>query len=281
MEICKYCNENEAIKNSHIIPSFVYEWVKKTAPTRFMRATHEPNVRLQDGSKSALLCLNCEHKFSQIEDEFKRQYFSKVANYRTPCPEKIDITQGVLKCIYIIAWRSLANIVYFPTENDYRDDEIKRFPLLLEEIKKSIENDNFLAFKAHLILCTKEVLIRLNFPKVPWHMYERSVTSEPRIWDNWLRFILFIQIPFSIIVFEIVPNENDSWAGTQLSEREYIDVSKIESAPHYVVKLIEHFYEQFLESKKKMSPAQIKKIEDDFRNADPNCGAFKSMSKRW
>ena len=29
MELCKYCKESEAIKNSHIIPSFIYEWVKK------------------------------------------------------------------------------------------------------------------------------------------------------------------------------------------------------------------------------------------------------------
>lgn len=281
MEICKYCNENEAIKNSHIIPSFVYEWVKSTAPTRFMRATHEPNVRLQDGSKSALLCLYCEKKFSKVEDEFKRQYFSKVANYRKPCPAKIEITQGVLKCIYIMAWRSLADTVYFPKENDYKDEEIKEFPSLLEEIKKSIENNNFLAFKAHVIPCTKEVLFRLNFPQVPLHMYERSVTSEPRIWNNWLRFILYIQIPFSIIVFEIVPNEDDPWVGTQLSEGEHLELTKIESAPQYVSALIDHFYEQFLESKKKMSAVQIKKIEDDFKSADPNCGAFKSMNKRW
>ncbi|HHQ6722811.1 TPA: hypothetical protein ACSTNG_002585 [Serratia fonticola] len=281
MEICKYCNKNEAIKNSHIIPSFVYEWVKSTAPTRFLRATHEPNVRLQDGSKSALLCLYCEQKFSKIEDEFKSQYFSKVANYRKPCPEKIEITQSVLKCIYIMAWRSLADTVYFPKENDYKDEEIKEFPSLLEEIKKSIENNDFLAFKTHLIPCVKKVLLRLNFPQVPWHMYERSVTSEARIWNNWLRFILYIQIPFSIIVFEIVPNEDDPWVGTQLSEGEHLELTKIESAPQYISTLIEHFYEQFLESKNKMSTVQIKRIEDDLKNADPNCGAFKSMNKYW
>ncbi|EIV8646471.1 TPA: hypothetical protein NJ448_004790 [Vibrio parahaemolyticus] len=281
MEICKYCEEKEAINNSHIIPSFVYDWVKITSPTGYVRSTNEPNLRKQDGLKSALLCLDCERKFSTVEDGFKKEYFSKVANYRKPCPDELKLSSNIIKCIYIMAWRSLADTVYFPVENDYTDEEIAKFPSLLEKMKVALETENFSNFKSHIIPCTKEVLTRLNLPKVPWHMYERSVTAEPRIWDNWERFILYIQIPFSIIVFEIVPNDNDSWVGTQLEGRSKLSLREIESVPPYVGAQINHFFSEFVKSNSKITDVQRKKMNDDFAKADPNCGSFKTMRKTW
>jgi len=90
-------------------------------------------------------------------------------------------------------------------------------------------------------------------------MYERSVTAEPRIWDNWERFILYIQIPFSIIVFEIVPNDNDSWVGTQLEGRSKLSLREIESVPPYVGAQINHFFSEFVKSNSKITDVQRKK----------------------
>ncbi|EJG0767667.1 hypothetical protein HYO33_23550 [Vibrio parahaemolyticus] len=281
MELCKYCKEKEAIKNSHIIPSFVYEWIKVTSPTGYMRTTDEPNLRKQDGLKSALLCLDCERDFSKLEDVFKKEYFSKVANYRKPCPDVLDISVDTIKCIYIMAWRALADALYFPKENEYTDGEISRFPVLLDEMKNAIETGSFTKFRAHAIPCTKEVLTTLNLPKVPWHMYERSVTAEPRIWDNWERFVLYIQIPFSIIVFEIVPNTDDPWVGTQLENVDKIVLNDIESVPDYVGALVNHFYKAFVDSNDEISDVQRKKMAEDVEKADPNCGSFKTMKKSW
>ncbi|KZN12354.1 hypothetical protein OA79_16855 [Marinomonas sp. TW1] len=281
VENCKYCLKEEAIENSHIIPSFVFEWIKMTSATKVMRSADNPNLRVQDGQKSALLCSVCEGKFAKVEELFKKEYFSKVANYRSLCPEELDITPSIIKCIYIIAWRSLADAVYFPRDHQYTDEEFLQFPSLLDEIKDAIETGSFSKFKTHVIPCTKEVLTKLGLPQVPWHHYERSVTAEPRIWDNWERFILYIQIPFSIIVFEIVPNEDDAWVGTQLEGRSKIKLSEIESVPSYLATQVEHFYQAFVDAKSKLSDTQLKKIQDDVSNAGPNNGSFKTMKKSW
>lgn len=281
MECCKYCKEKEAIKNSHIIPSFVYEWIKKTSQTGYIRTTNEPNIRKQDGLKSALLCLDCEREFAKIEEVFKKEYFSKVANYRKPCPEELDISVDTIKCIYIMAWRALADALYFPKDNEYTDAELLQFPLLLDKMKNAIKMGDFTNFRTHAIPCTKEVLTTLNLPKLPWHIYERSVTAEPRIWDNWERFVLYIQIPFSIIVFEIVPNNNDPWDGTQLENIDKIVLNKIKTVPSYVGSLVNHFYKGFVDSNNKISDVQRKKVEEDMKKADPNCGSFKTMNKQW
>ncbi|EGQ8080032.1 hypothetical protein [Vibrio aestuarianus] len=281
MELCKYCGKHEAIENSHVIPKSVYDWLKSTGPTPYIRSTHNPNKREQDGVKSPLLCSNCEGEFSKLEDDFKAEFFNKVANYRVPCPDEIRITESILVCFYVIAWRVLADAYYFPNDNEYTEEEFNKFPSLLERIKCAIENKEFSEFKTHVIPCTKDVLTRVKMPQVDWHVYERTITAEPRIWDDWLRFVIYIQIPFSIIVFEVVPNENDAWIGTRIEGTDVLRLPQIESVPVYVHKILLHFYEQFLESKNNLSPKQQDLIKKGVENADPNCGSFKTMRKTW
>ncbi len=281
MEICKYCQEKDAIKYSHIIPSFVYKWIKETAATGYMRNNHEPNLRQQDGPKAPLLCVDCEKLFSEVENSFKKDYFTKVANYQNRCPEIVNITPEIIICIYTIAWRVLANEYYFPIENDYTEEEIARFPSLLENMKQSIDRSDFSTYKTHIVPCTKDVLTRLKLPQIDWHFYERSAAAESRIWNNWERFIVFIKIPFSIIVFEIVPNNSDPWIGTQLEGNDCIALSKIGVVPSYVGALVNHVNDQFNATKNEVSEVQHKKILDDFRNAHPNSGSFKTRQKTW
>lgn len=281
MKLCKYCKEREAIENSHIIPSFVYKWLKDTSPTGFIRSTDKPNKRKQDGLKSPLLCIECEKEFSEIENSFKKEIFSKLANYRKPCPELLRISESARKCIYVIAWRVLADSYYFPKEHQYTKEEFNKFLEFLDEIKELIEGKKSKKFRTHLIPCTREVLTRLKLPKIDWHYYERSVGAEPRIWDNWERFLIYIKIPFTIISFEIVPNDSDAWSGTQIDDADSIVLTEITSCPDYLSGQIEHFHGAFLESRKEISEKEHEKILSDIENANSNCGAFKSMSKTW
>lgn len=281
MSVCKYCGEGEAIKNSHIIPSFVYKWVKDTSPTGFIRATDEPNKRKQDGLKSALLCKKCEKDFSEVENSFKKGLFTKLANYKVPCPSELPITDPIIKCIYIIAWRVLADTYHFPKSHQYTDEEFARFPEFLDSIKESIELSDFNKFQTHLIPCTREVLERLDLPKVEWFYYDRSVGAEARIWDNWERFIIFIKIPSGIIIFEVVRNESDIWGGTKIENTEKLSLEGITAVPSYISTQIEYFYDFFLKSKENVTEKQMQKMIEGMENADQNCGSFQTMRKEW
>lgn len=281
MEPCKYCKEREAIENSHIIPSFIYKWLKDTSPTGFIRSTKEPNKREQDGHKSPLLCTECERAFSEIENSFKKETFSKMANYRKPCPKILKISESTRQCMYVIAWRVLADSYYFPRENQYTAEEFNKFPEFLDEIKELVEGKKSSKFRTHLIPCTREVLTKLELPQVEWFYYERSINAEPRIWDDWKRFLIYIKIPFAIVIFEIVPNDDDVWHGTQIEDTDNISLSEITSCPDYISGLIEHFYDAFLKSKEQISSKQLENMLRDMKKADPNCGSFKSMRKTW
>ncbi len=49
---CRLCGKNADLQESHIIPSFVYRWLKDSSGTGYLRFGPEPNKRVQDGYKN-------------------------------------------------------------------------------------------------------------------------------------------------------------------------------------------------------------------------------------
>jgi hypothetical protein len=45
---CALCGENKKLRMSHIIPNFVFKWMKETSATGFLRSAENPKKRLQD-----------------------------------------------------------------------------------------------------------------------------------------------------------------------------------------------------------------------------------------
>jgi hypothetical protein len=43
------CGETNELRESHILPGFVYPWMKETSATGYLRFRQQPNVRVQDG----------------------------------------------------------------------------------------------------------------------------------------------------------------------------------------------------------------------------------------
>ena len=71
--ICRLCGAAPAIKNSHVVPEFMYKEVYD-AKHRFMPFSTEdfkqPKIS-QLGYREALLCLGCENRFSKWEAQLK------------------------------------------------------------------------------------------------------------------------------------------------------------------------------------------------------------------
>ena len=71
---CELHNDEAELCESHIIPKFVYKWMKDTGTGRF-RQLGRFNNPLQDGIKKYMLCKDCEDKFSKYEKWFKEKVF--------------------------------------------------------------------------------------------------------------------------------------------------------------------------------------------------------------
>lgn len=113
---CELCGQEKELQQSHIIPSFVYKWMKKSSVTGYFRHGETPNRRVQDGDKVYLLCRDCEQRFGTWEDIFAKKVF-------LPLHEGGSIEpygKWLLKYSTSVSWRVLTffkdylNLNHFP-----------------------------------------------------------------------------------------------------------------------------------------------------------------------
>jgi len=79
-DICALCGSRTRLVDSHIIPRFIFHWLKETG-SGYLRTAGQPNRRVQDGHRCRLLCEDCEARFSRYEkffaEEFHRAYVDR------------------------------------------------------------------------------------------------------------------------------------------------------------------------------------------------------------
>jgi hypothetical protein len=69
---CQLCRKQAELLQSHVLPSFVFKWMKQAG---YMRFAETPNRRSQDGIKRRWLCRECEDLFNSFETPFANNIF--------------------------------------------------------------------------------------------------------------------------------------------------------------------------------------------------------------
>lgn len=134
---CALCQEISNLRNSHIMPAFVFKWIKNTSATGYLRNCANPNIRYQDGSKVKLLCSKCEETLSVQEKKFSEIIFNPYINVELSddfvCQSKISsfsYGEWLLKFIISLHWRHL--VTNNLTENELTAKQWK----IVEETKE-------------------------------------------------------------------------------------------------------------------------------------------------
>lgn len=141
---CQLCNENKELRDSHLVPKFVFNWMKKTGSSYFRNVT-TPNKREQDGVKRKLLCTDCEGNFSKHETWYSRYLFHPILDDMVANGGKHTITSFKydenLYCFCLsFLWRALkVNLI----DKDFSEEHI--------DILKKVEEEwrNFLNKKIY------------------------------------------------------------------------------------------------------------------------------------
>src|SRR5438105_3665023 len=71
---CALCATLAPLQKSHIIPKFVFRYMRTSSPGRIRDST-APNRLIQDGPKIPLLCAPCEERFAAWETPFAERIF--------------------------------------------------------------------------------------------------------------------------------------------------------------------------------------------------------------
>lgn len=104
-KVCSLCKSEDEIKLSHIIPRFVFEWIIETTPG-YLRNAANPNLRIQDGIKSELLCEDCEQRLSKWEKAFAERVFKPLHESHGKA-SIYPYDEWALKFAVSVSWRAL------------------------------------------------------------------------------------------------------------------------------------------------------------------------------
>ncbi len=118
---CGLCGREAELCDSHIVPSFVFRWLKDSSATGFLRFTPTLNKRAQEGLRVALLCSTCEQRFSQWEKRFAEEIFSPLNHGRAA---RFSYGSWLSKYCVSVSWRVLTFL---------RQDKLSHFsPAMIE-----------------------------------------------------------------------------------------------------------------------------------------------------
>ncbi|MER8374224.1 hypothetical protein [Mesorhizobium sp. M1406] len=73
--ICAFCKRSTELCDSHVLPAFVFRWLRQRSGRGHIRSTENPNIRVQDGLKLRWLCRECESRFNRSETAFATNLF--------------------------------------------------------------------------------------------------------------------------------------------------------------------------------------------------------------
>lgn len=208
MEKCKLCHKEKELQESHIIPKFVYKWMKQTGTGR-LRQGLNINKPIQDGIKEFLLCRDCEQKFSKREDWFKKNVFSRFIDKGVTTFYPSDN----LKYFAVsLLWRVL---VYFKDDgNNYKFKE-KLDEAEIEWRKYLYENVDLKKYDSIHLMCNPDDIEIPNAPKNIYSYLLRNVDIE--IAESEEKCFIYAKFARFIFIGVIEGLENSSFIETDIS----------------------------------------------------------------
>jgi hypothetical protein len=102
--LCRLCNGEATPQHSHILPAFVFRWMRESSAGGYLRLGMTPNRRVQDGLKRYWLCADCEELFSRAETDFANKVFYPYSNGSS---SRIIYGNWLLRFCVSVSWRVL------------------------------------------------------------------------------------------------------------------------------------------------------------------------------
>ncbi|MFA5239178.1 MAG: hypothetical protein WC476_05650 [Phycisphaerae bacterium] len=279
MTACALCKSNKPLVESHIIPQFVFDRIKKNSPTGFLRAALlKPNKREQDGDKHKMLCADCEQRFSKAEKDFAEKVFEP---YHESGITSFAYGPWLSYFISSVNWRTLhLDNIGFHSEKKLADETLR----VLDDAEKMLA-DFLLGKRADIgdmeshILPMFEVTDANSLPREP-NLYIRVSAFGYTFVDLANNgFYVFANLAGVLIFTVIRKGRKDVWKNTLVQP----DGGSIKQLPvrvssPLVFDMIQHL-EELERSHTTISQAQRNKIIESLK-ANPQVAQAKAVQFR-
>lgn len=197
---------------SHVLPAFVFRWLRKRSGKGHIRHTDNPNVRVQDGIKLPWLCGKCEGHFSQYETAFA----AKVFHPWNSGNEHIPYRDWMLKFAVSVSWRVLKyargrnpSATYTAEQSRLMDEAEARWRAFLND-----EVPHPAKFEQHLLIF--DLVEETSIPNLPKN-FNRFMTGAVTldIVGSDESLMTFAKMG-RFMIFGIIQKGPNRWEGTKL-----------------------------------------------------------------
>jgi hypothetical protein len=222
--LCALCLQNGDLQESHIIPKFVFRWLKKGTP---IRSNQNINRRIQDGIKFPLLCRNCEQVFSSWEKTFSEQIFIPLHDSK-PVTRRIDYRKWMMKFAVSISWRVLIHYKIIEELKDFSEEKIKLINEALEIWRKFLldEIEHPQKFEQHVLPI--DIISTHNLKGVSPFINRYLLRScHFDIFTSENTIIVYTKLCRIMIFGFVLEKDSSRWQGTK------IRVNKGDISPRY------------------------------------------------
>jgi hypothetical protein len=101
---CRLCGSVGPLEHGHIVPKFIFRWLKNASATGYLRGGPDFNLRKQDGPRDYWLCGACEDRFNRWETAFCTQVFLPLTADAAP---RVNYGDWLIRFCVSVSWRVL------------------------------------------------------------------------------------------------------------------------------------------------------------------------------
>lgn len=278
--ICRLCGTATALRESHIVPAFIYRWLKDTSGTGYLRGGAAPNQRMQDGLKAYWLCGACEMHFSAWETAFANQVYFPVANSSA---RNIRYGEWMLKFCMSLSWRVLT----FIQENgnlDHLSSELAATSLLARDSWASCllgRAPHPGVFEQHMIL-VDEIARHTGGDLPPTINRYLLRTVDIDVAGSTKESLVYVKLPHVIVLGIIRVPKIDQWVGTKIHVKKgFVGPARTVVSATLFNFIVDRANGAAATMKNGISEIQRKKIDASFAAKEaefPDTGTFKAMA---
>lgn len=265
--ICSLCQNERELCESHIIPQFAFDWLKRSSATGYLRRTGVINRRVQDGQKQKLLCGSCETRISRYESLFAREVFHPLHTN-----EELRLSRGpwfrydawFMKFAVSVSWRALIFLLQRDTPRHFSEQQLKLASDALSKWRSFLLDltDNPASFEQHVILMDVMADHTINdLPKNMNRYFLRTIDFD--LARSERSAFVFVKM-CRVMIFGFIQNDpKEIWEGTRLRVRKGEVGGKNMRLPGSLLNYLKARAKHVGETEAKISDRQLDKIHAD------------------
>ncbi len=209
---CAFCANCGPRLNSHVLPAFVYRWLRNRSGTGHIRDTDNIDRRVQDGIKLPWLCAKCENLFSKYETAFANNVFYPWLKEEKP----IVYDERLLKFCTSVSWRVLRfargqnkDAKYTPEQEELMDRAEQRWRDFINGLVAHPGD-----FEQHLVIFN--VIENTSLSDLPTNMNRFMTGAVTLDIVGSERSIMTFAKLGRFMIFGLIQGNKKAWQGTKI-----------------------------------------------------------------